>query len=81
MYRKIEPEFLGRTYDDFLFRPQQSVVSTRGEVSLRARLTRDIAVHLPVVSANMDSVTGANMAKVLALEGGLGFIHRGMPIA
>jgi len=81
MHRKIEPEFLGRTYDDFLFRPQQSVVATRGEISLRTRLTRDIAVHLPVVSANMDSVTGANMAKVMALEGGLGFIHRGMPIA
>jgi len=81
MNRKIEQEFAGRTFDDFLFRPQKSVVTTRGEVSLRAALTRDVALHLPVVSANMDSVTGAGMAKVMALEGGLGFIHRGMPIA
>lgn len=80
MDRKLEPEFIGRTYDDFLFRPQKSVVASRGEVSLRTRLTRDIALALPVVSANMDSVTGAHMAKTMALEGGLGFIHRGMPI-
>jgi IMP dehydrogenase len=80
MHREIELEFIGRTYDDFLFRPQQSVVATRGEVSLRTRLTRALELALPVVSANMDSVTGAHMAKTLALEGGLGFIHRGMPV-
>jgi len=80
MDRNLESEFIGRTYDDFLFRPQESVVGSRGEVSLRTRLTRNIAIELPVVSANMDSVTDASMAKTLALEGGLGFIHRAMPI-
>jgi IMP dehydrogenase len=80
MERCLEAEFIGRTYDDFLFRPQKSVVGSRGEVSLRSRLTRDLGLELPVVSANMDSVTGASMAKTMALEGGLGFVHRGMPI-
>lgn len=81
MSKIVEPEFVGRTYDDFLLRPQRSVVATRSEVSLRTPLARDIALHLPVVSANMDSVTGAGMARMMALEGGLGFVHRAMTIA
>ncbi len=76
----MEPEFVGRTYDDFLVRPQLSLVASRQDVSLRTRLSRRLALELPVVSANMDSVTGAEMAKALALEGGIGFVHRGMPI-
>ena len=80
MPRTVEPEFVGRTYDDFLFRPQQGIVSTRGEIALASRLTRAVSLELPVVSANMDSVTGARMAKTMALEGGLGFLHRAMTI-
>lgn len=76
----LEPGFVGRTFDDFLFRPRQGVVGSRRSVRLGSRLTRGIALELPVVSANMDSVTGARMALTMALEGGLGFIHRGMPI-
>jgi IMP dehydrogenase len=77
---EVEPEFVGRTYDDFLFRPQQGLVGSRRAVALRSRLTSRIVLDLPVVSANMDSVTGGRMAHTLALEGGLGFIHRGMSI-
>jgi IMP dehydrogenase len=77
---RVEPEFVGRTYDDFLFRPQKGVAGSRREVTLRSHLTRGIALDLPVVSANMDSVTGGRMAQALALEGGLGFVHRGMSI-
>ena len=77
----IEPIFVGRTFDDFLFRPREGVVGSRRDVSLTARLTRSLSIELPVVSANMDSVTGGAMAKIMALEGGLGFIHRGMTIA
>src|SRR5262249_58126083 len=51
------------------------------EVSLRTPLTRRLTLELPVVSANMDSVTDARMAVAMALEGGLGFVHRGLPIA
>jgi IMP dehydrogenase len=80
MPRTLEPEFVGRTYDDFLFRPQRGIVTSRRAVSLRSRLSRRIALELPIASANMDSVTGARMAKAMALEGGIGFVHRGMTI-
>ena len=50
-------------------------------MSLRTPLTRRLTLELPVVSANMDSVTDARMAVAMALEGGLGFVHRGLPIA
>ena len=81
MARSVESEFVGRTYDDFLFRPQASPLASRREVSLRTHLTRRLTLDLPVVSANMDSVTDARMAVAMALEGGLGFVHRGLPIA
>ena len=81
MGRALEPEFVGRTYDDFLFRPQASPLASRREVPLRTRLTRRLTLELPLVSANMDSVTDARMAVAMALEGGLGFVHRGLPIA
>ena len=81
MGRMLEPEFVGRTYDDFLFRPQASPLASRREVSLGTRLTRRLTLELPLISANMDSVTDARMAVAMALEGGLGFVHRGLPIA
>jgi IMP dehydrogenase len=81
LHRTVGVEFIGRTYDDFLFRPQAGVVASRRDVALRTRLSRRLSLELPVVSANMDSVTGSQMAKVMALEGGIGFVHRGMPIA
>jgi IMP dehydrogenase len=76
----LEPEFAGRTYDDFLFRPQPGQVSSRREVALDTRVSRRVELALPIVSANMDSVTGARMAKTMALEGGIGFVHRAMSI-
>lgn len=72
--------FRGRTYDDFLFRPQKGRARSRAAVSLTSRLTEGIGLELPVVSANMDSVTEADMARVMALEGGIGIVHRGLPI-
>ena len=76
----LEPGFVGRTFDDFLFRPRRGVVRSRRSVRLTSRLTRSISLELPIVSANMDSVTTSDMARTLALEGGIGFIHRAMPI-
>jgi IMP dehydrogenase len=77
---ELEPLFIGKTYDDFLVRPQQGLVPSRRAIGLTSRLTPHLSLALPVVSANMDSVTEAAMAKTMALEGGLGFIHRAMPI-
>jgi IMP dehydrogenase len=75
-----ETGFLGRTYDDFLFRPQAGIAASRRTIALTTRLSRRLGLGLPVVSANMDSVTGARMAAAMALEGGIGFIHRAMAI-
>ncbi len=72
--------FLGRTYDDFLFRPQRGRAGSRQSVRLTAGFTRGIPLELPIVSANMDSVTESKMARALALEGGMGVVHRAMPI-
>lgn len=78
--RTLEKEFVGRTYDDFLFRPQAGKVSTRRDVSLRSKLTKHLELELPIVSANMDSVTGVTMAQAMALEGGIGILHRALSI-
>jgi IMP dehydrogenase len=77
---ELEPGFIGRTFDDFLFRPRRGVVRSRGEVRLTTRLSAHVPLELPIVSANMDSVTTASMARTMALEGGLGFVHRAMSI-
>jgi IMP dehydrogenase len=73
--------WLGRTFDDFLFRPQRGTVESRSAIELALPLTRDLELELPIVSANMDSVTGRRMARALALEGGIGVVHRAMSIA
>jgi len=72
--------FRGKTYDDFLLRPQKGVVGSRRGVSLASVLTQQIPLELPIVSANMDSVTSGTMARTMALAGGLGVVHRAMPI-
>jgi IMP dehydrogenase len=72
---------VGRTFDDFLFRPRHSPVATRREVGLAMPLVKGIDLALPVLGANMDTVVGEEMAKTLALEGGLGFLHRNCSIA
>ena len=77
----IEPLFVGRTFDDFLFRPQHSPVRTRRQVELTMPLVAGLALELPVLGANMDTVVGEEMAKTLALEGGIGFLHRNCSIA
>jgi IMP dehydrogenase len=76
----LDPRFIGKTYDDFLFRPQQGVVESRREISLGSALSRSFSLELPVISSNMDSVTEAEMARAMALEGGIGFVHRAMSI-
>lgn len=69
----------GATFDDFLFSPQLGVVPSRdpGSIDLRARFTEHLTLNRPIVSANMDTITRAAMAVVLAEEGGIGIIDRG----
>ena len=65
------------TFDDVLLVPAYSDVLPR-DVSLATRLTRDITLNIPLVSAAMDSVTEARLAITLAQEGGIGIIHKNM---
>ncbi len=64
------------TYDDILIRPKYSEIRSRSTVSLRSRLIGDIHLNLPIVSSNMDTVTEDKMAIAMALNGGVGIIHR-----
>ncbi len=70
----------GLTYDDVLLVPQRSYVDHRADVSTKTKLTRHISINIPFISANMDTVTEADMAIALAREGGIGIIHRFMTI-
>lgn len=65
------------TFDDVLLVPAHSTVMPR-DVSLLTRLTRDIELNIPLVSAAMDTVTEARLAIAIAQEGGLGVIHKNM---
>ncbi len=67
------------TFDDVLLTPGYTEVLP-GEVSVRARLTREITLNIPLLSAAMDTVSEARLAIALAREGGLGMIHRNMTI-
>lgn len=67
------------TFDDVLLIPQYSEVLP-SEVNVKTRLVADIWINIPLVSAAMDTVTEAALAKALAREGGVGVIHRNMSI-
>src|SRR5450432_81018 len=69
----------GLTFDDVLLIPARSEVLP-GEVDTRTRLTRNITLNIPIVSAAMDTVTESHLAIALAQQGGIGFIHRNMNI-
>jgi len=69
----------GLSFDDVLLVPAHSEVLPR-DVDVRTRLTRNISLHIPIVSSAMDTVTEARLAIALAQEGGIGIIHRNMRI-
>ncbi|HLA34689.1 MAG TPA: IMP dehydrogenase [Rhodocyclaceae bacterium] len=66
------------TFDDVLLVPARSSILPR-DVSLVARLTRNIQLNLPLLSAAMDTVTEARLAIVMAQEGGIGILHKNLP--
>src|SRR5271154_5229342 len=70
----------GLTFDDVLLVPAESAVLPN-DVSTATRLTRTIALEIPLVAAAMDTVTEARMAIALARAGGIGILHRNLSIA
>lgn len=69
----------GLTFDDVLLVPQASSVLPH-EVSLKTKLTKNIEINVPILSAAMDTVTESELAIAIAREGGIGFIHKNMTI-
>ncbi len=70
---------VGLTFDDVLLLPAQSSVLPT-EADTQTKLTRNIALNLPIVSAPMDTVTESRLAIALAQQGGMGIVHRSMPV-
>lgn len=77
----FEEKIIGEalTYDDVLIIPNYSEVLPK-DVNIQSQLTRQLRINIPILSAAMDTVTEANMARALAREGGLGVIHKNMSI-
>jgi IMP dehydrogenase len=77
----ISKKFFGEglTFDDVLLMPGFSQVLPR-DVDIRTKLTKDISLNVPLLSAAMDTVTEASLAMALAREGGIGILHKNMTI-
>lgn len=70
----------GFTFDDVLLVPKYSDITSRSQTDLSTKLSRNISINIPFVSANMDTVTESNMAVTIARAGGIGIIHRFLTI-
>ncbi|MBP2071194.1 IMP dehydrogenase [Thermoanaerobacterium butyriciformans] len=81
MIIKMENKFAkeGLTFDDVLLIPAKSDVLPK-EVDTKTRLTNSIMLNIPLISAGMDTVTESRLAIAIAREGGIGIIHKNMPI-
>ena len=78
--RKLEGATKALSFDDVLLIPQYSRVVPREGVDVSSRVSRRVGLEIPVVGSPMDTVTEAEMAIALAEEGGIGIIHRNMPV-
>ncbi|GAB4476282.1 MAG: IMP dehydrogenase [Anaerolineales bacterium] len=76
---KLRPD-LGLTFDDVLLVPKRSSVVSRKQIDLSTWLTPQIRLSIPIVSANMDTVTESEMAIAIARAGGIGILHRFMTV-
>ena len=79
MMKNRQPLIQALTFDDVLLVPQKSNVLPR-DVELQTRLTNNITMNIPLLSAAMDTVTESDMAVALAREGGVGIIHKNLSI-
>jgi IMP dehydrogenase len=70
----------GLTFDDVLLVPKYSDITSRSQTNLSTKLSRNISINIPFVSANMDTVTESAMAVTMARAGGIGIIHRFLTI-
>ena len=70
----------GLTFDDVLLVPKYSDITSRSQTDLTTKLSRNISISIPFVSANMDTVTESTMASAMARAGGIGIIHRFLTI-
>jgi IMP dehydrogenase len=70
----------GLTFDDVLLVPKRSSIASRQDVETASLLTPKLRLHLPIISANMDTVTEAKMAIAMARAGGIGILHRFMTV-
>ncbi len=70
----------GLTFDDILLVPKYSDITSRTQTNLSTKLSRNISLNIPFVSANMDTVTESTMAVAMARAGGIGIIHRFLTI-
>ncbi len=70
----------GLTFDDVLLVPKHSDITSRSQTSLATKLSRNISLNIPLISANMDTVTESTMAVTMARQGGIGIIHRFLTI-
>ena len=73
MLSKMETYY---TYDDVLVKPKYSEITSRKNVNLSSKLTKNIKLNVPIISSNMDTITEDKMAIEMAKLGGLGIIHR-----
>jgi IMP dehydrogenase len=73
---KILNRHRGLTFDDVLLTPRHSEISSRKDTSLTSKITKNFSLDLPIVTANMDTVTEVEMACAMAELGGLGSLHR-----
>lgn len=71
----------GLTFDDVLLVPKRSGIVTRSQTNLQTKLSKNISLNIPIISANMDTVTEFAMAVAMAREGGIGIIHRFLTIS
>ena len=70
----------GFTFDDVLLVPKFSDITSRSQTDLSTNLSRNIKLNIPLISANMDTVTESTMATTMARQGGIGIIHRFLTI-